>query len=43
MNEPGRQAFKNGAWNTYRIEAIGNHIRTWVNGIQVTNLVDDMT
>jgi len=43
MNEPGRQAFQNGAWNKYRIEAIGNQIRTWVNGIQVTNLVDDMT
>lgn len=43
MNEPGRQAFKNGEWNKYRIEAIGNEIRTWVNGVQVTNLVDDMT
>lgn len=43
MNEPGRQAFKNGEWNAYRIEAIGNEIRTWVNGVQVTNLVDDMT
>ena len=43
MNEPGRQAFQNGQWNKYRIEAIGNEIRTWVNGIQVTNLVDDMT
>ena len=43
MNEPGRQAFKNGEWNKYRIEAIGNEIRTWLNGVQVTNLVDDMT
>lgn len=43
MNEPGRDAFKNGAWNSYRIEAIGNTIRTWVNGVQVTHLVDDMT
>lgn len=43
MNEPGRQAFRNGEWNKYRIEAIGNEIRTWVNGVQVTNLVDDMT
>ena len=43
MNEPGRQAFHNGQWNKYRIEAIGNEIRTWVNGVQVTNLVDDMT
>lgn len=43
MNEPGRQAFQNGIWNKYRIEAVGNSIRTWVNGLQVTNLVDDMT
>jgi len=43
MNEPGRGAFRNGAWNSYRIEAIGNTIRTWVNGVQVANLVDDMT
>lgn len=43
MNEPGRQAFKNGQWNKYHIEAIGNQIRTWINGVQVTNLVDDMT
>ncbi|MBT3383781.1 MAG: DUF1080 domain-containing protein [Prolixibacteraceae bacterium] len=43
MNEPGRQAFKNGEWNKYRIEAVGNEIRTWINGVQVTNLVDDMT
>ncbi|MCM4167129.1 hypothetical protein KCTC52924_02706 [Arenibacter antarcticus] len=43
MNEPGREAFKNGAWNSYRIEAIGNTIRTWINGVQVANLVDDMT
>jgi len=43
MNEPGRQAFQNGTWNKYRIEAIGNTIRTWINGVQVTNLVDDMT
>ena len=43
MNEKGQNAFQNGSWNKYRIEAVGNTIRTWVNGIQVTNLVDDMT
>ena len=43
MNKPGQEAFQNGAWNKYRIEAVGNSIRTWVNGVQVTNLVDDMT
>ena len=42
-NEAGRKAFKNGEWNKYRIEAVGNTIRTWVNGTNCSNLVDDMT
>jgi lysophospholipase L1-like esterase len=42
-NEKGRHAFVPGQWNKYRIEAIGAHIRTWVNGVQCANLVDDMT
>ncbi|MEZ5038463.1 MAG: DUF1080 domain-containing protein [Saprospiraceae bacterium] len=42
-NPAGQQAFVNGQWNLYRIEAIGSHIRTWVNGIPCANLVDDMT
>ncbi|GEM_PF-91390 len=42
-NEKGRQAFITGDWNHYRIEAIGSDIRTWINGIQCANLVDDMT
>jgi hypothetical protein len=42
-NERGQQAFKNGTWNHYRIEAVGKHIKTWVNGIQCANLVDDLS
>ena len=42
-NEKGRRAFKNGQWNHYRIEAVGNSLRTWINGIQCANLADDMT
>lgn len=42
-NEKGQQAFVPGEWNKYRIEAIGPYIRTWVNGVQCSNLVDDMT
>ena len=42
-NEKGRRAFKNGEWNHYRIEAVGNSLRTWINGIQCANLADDMT
>lgn len=42
-NPAGQRAFKNNAWNTARIEAIGNSIRTWVNGIPCANLWDDVT
>jgi hypothetical protein len=39
-NTAGKKAFKNNQWNKYRIECIGNTIRTWVNGIATANLVD---
>ena len=42
-NPPARTAFKNNEWNKARIEACGNIIRTWVNGIPCTNLWDDKT
>ena len=38
-----QKAFKQGQWNHYRIEARGNHIRTWVNGVLAADLVDSMT
>lgn len=43
INPKGQKAFKNGVWNRCRIEAIGNSIKTWVNGIQCANLVHDET
>jgi Domain of Unknown Function (DUF1080) len=43
MNPAGKKAFNKTGWNKYRIEAIGSVIRTWVNGIPVTYMVDDMT
>ena len=39
-NEEGRNAFKNGFWNRIRVEAIGDNIKTWVNGIHCSNLID---
>ncbi len=42
-NPQAKGAMKRGEWNTYRIEAIGNSINTWINGIQCARLVDDMT
>ena len=38
-----QKAFKQNQWNHYRIEAIGDRIRTWVNGIAAADLQDDMT
>lgn len=43
INPEGKKAFKKGDWNRYRIEAIGSTIRTFINGIPVSYLVDDMT
>jgi hypothetical protein len=38
-----RAAFKIGEWNRFRVEALGNRIRTFVNGVAAANLIDDMT
>lgn len=42
-NERCRAAFKNGKWNHFRVEAIGNKIKTWINDVQCAYLADDMT
>ncbi|HTE26948.1 3-keto-disaccharide hydrolase [Flavitalea sp.] len=42
-NLPAKKAFRNNAWNKYRVECIGSVIRTWVNGIPVSHLIDDLT
>jgi hypothetical protein len=42
-NPKAKTAFKNEQWNKFRIEAIGNHIRVWLNGTQTVDLIDDMT
>ncbi|HYW95266.1 MAG TPA: DUF1080 domain-containing protein [Bacteroidales bacterium] len=41
-NQEAKSAFKLGEWNEYRIEAIGNSLRTWVNGVQMADLIDDV-
>lgn len=43
LNPKAKTAFKNGQWNKYRIECIGNTIRTWVNGVPAAHVVDNMT
>ncbi|RLD31070.1 MAG: DUF1080 domain-containing protein [Bacteroidetes bacterium] len=42
-NPKAKSAFKLKEWNHFRVEAVGSSIKTWVNGIQCTDLADDMT
>ena len=42
-NPEGKKAFKQNDWNKLRIEAYGNSIRTWVNGVACSDLIDDQT
>jgi hypothetical protein len=42
-NPEGQKALKVGEWNHYRVEAIGNSIRTWINGVPCADLLDAMT
>jgi hypothetical protein len=41
--DAARKAFRMGEWNRFRVEAIGSSIRSWVNGVPVANVVDDLT
>ena len=41
-NEAAVTSFKNHEWNYYRVEAIGNSIKTWLNGIPVADLLVDL-
>jgi hypothetical protein len=40
-NDAARRAFRTGDWNRYRVEAIGNRIRTFVNDVPAADIVDD--
>jgi hypothetical protein len=42
-NEKGRAAFRNGQWNRFRVEAVGDTINVWLNDVQTARLVDEMT
>ena len=43
LNSSAQNAYKKDDWNHYRIEAIGDTIQTWVNGVATANLIDDKT
>jgi len=40
-NPPARAAYRQAGWNTARIEAIGNELRTFINGVPAANMIDD--
>ncbi|MBX3256462.1 MAG: DUF1080 domain-containing protein [Chitinophagaceae bacterium] len=41
LNSAAKKAYKQGAFNKVRIEAIGNTIKTWINNIPAGFLIDD--
>lgn len=42
-NTKAQEAFKQNEWNHYRIEAIGDTIKTWINDVPAAHLIDDET
>lgn len=42
LNKNAQTAWKNGQWNHIKIEAIGHHLKTWVNGVPCAYVVDTM-
>lgn len=43
QNESARRAFHNNDWNVMRVEAIGTSIRTFVNGVEASSILDSTT
>jgi len=43
LNPEAKPALKLGEWNHYRIECIGSSIKTWLNGVACSHVIDDMT
>jgi len=42
-NPKARNAFRQNEWNHVRVEARGDHLRTWLNGVLAADLLDTMT
>ncbi len=43
LNSTAQNAFKVGEWNHYKVECIGNTIKTWLNNIPVAYLIDSVS
>jgi hypothetical protein len=42
-NKAGQAAYRKTGWNHYRVEAIGDNLRIWLNGVNTSNLRDNTT
>ena len=42
-NPEAQKAFKQNEWNHYRVEAIGDTLKTWINEVPASYLIDDKT
>lgn len=42
-NPKAKKAYKQNDWNKFRIEAIGDTIKTWINGVPAAHLIDSKT
>ncbi len=42
-NPAAKPAYKTNQWNHVRIEAMGNTVRTWLNGIACASILDDLS
>ena len=42
-NSKAQEAYIPNDWNHFRIEAIGDTIKTWINGVAASHLIDEMT
>lgn len=40
-NPDAARAYRHAQWNTFHVEAIGNEMNTWINGVHCARLVDD--
>lgn len=42
-NSTAKSAYKPESWNKFRVEAIGDNIRVWLNDVPTANIIDDLT
>jgi len=43
LSEEAKKAFKRDDWNQYRVVCKGDSIKTWLNGVAVADVTDDVT